>query len=79
MNAMYLVRPAREEMDTWQRLSSQSNDVTGRWGWDQMYTAMKKAENFTDPLPQVVDVGRIQWDKSTHGNGGPMSISYPAV
>ncbi|KAJ3574761.1 hypothetical protein NP233_g1549 [Leucocoprinus birnbaumii] len=80
MNAMYLVRPGQVEMDAWQRLiTSDDSDAATRWGWNEMYAAMKRSENFTAPLDDVARVGNIQWDASTHGTGGPMSISYPGI
>ncbi|KXN90305.1 Versicolorin B synthase [Leucoagaricus sp. SymC.cos] len=80
MNAMYLVRPAEEELNAWQQLiTSDDADAATNWGWAQMYAAMKKSENFTEPRADVAQVGNIQWDASTHGSGGPMSVSYPGI
>jgi len=74
MNAMYLVRPSSIEMNAWQEIIGSPN-----WGWDQMYQYMKKAENFTAPSPDILEVVNIKYDASTHGSGGPMQISYPGV
>jgi choline dehydrogenase len=85
MNAMYLVRPSQIEVDAWQQLleSSQDPDVlTGasRWNWNTLFAAMKKSENFTAPAEDAWEVGgRFPYDASTHGSGGPMSLSYPRV
>jgi len=80
MNAMYLVRPSHGEMNAWQQLiASDDNDAATRWGWIEMYDAMRKSENFTPPINSVGQVGNIRWDASTHGNSGPMSVSYPGM
>jgi len=86
MNAMYLVRPSQTEMDAWQSVissdadaSSSSKSSPSNWGWDKMYTYMKRAENFTKPDDEVLKVVDIKYDASTHGSGGPMQLSYPAV
>ncbi len=80
MNAMYLVRPSVQELNAWQQaISSDDKDAATKWGWDEMYASMRKVENFTEPLPQVASVGNIQWNASTYGSGGPVSISYPGV
>ncbi|KDR81161.1 hypothetical protein GALMADRAFT_1122939 [Galerina marginata CBS 339.88] len=81
MNAMYLVRPSSIEMDAWQSLLSPTNDGAsgGNWGWESMYGFMKKAENFTPPTSVVQELVNISYDASTHGSGGSMQLSYPAV
>ena len=81
MNAMYLVRPAKEEVNAWETLIAEEGDAAAakRWGWDSLYTYMRKAENFTPPLPALSSTINITYDASTHGSGGPMQISYPAV
>lgn len=80
MNAMYVVRPAEEELNAWQQvITPEDQNAAAKWGWNEMYRAMTKAENFTEPLPQVAAVGNIQWNASTHGSGGPLSISYPGM
>lgn len=80
MNAMYLVRPSQVEMNAWQQLiASSDGDTATRWGWTEMYDAMKKSENFTPPIDSVGRVGNIRWNASTHGSGGPMSVSYPGM
>lgn len=82
INAMYLVRPSSLEMDAWATLSlSNTNDTSAanRWNWANMYAAMKKSENFTPPSSSVQSVVNISYDASTHGSGGPMQVSYPAM
>ena len=80
MNAMYLVRPSQVEMNAWQQLvASGDSDAAVRWGWTEMYDAMKKSENFIPPINSVGRVGNIRWNASTHGSGGPMAVSYPGM
>ena len=79
---MYLVRPSSLEMNAWGTLSlSNTNDpsAANRWNWANMYAAMKKSENFTRPSPSIQSIVNISYDASTHGSGGPMQVSYPAV
>ncbi|KAF9035618.1 GMC oxidoreductase-domain-containing protein [Panaeolus papilionaceus] len=81
MNAMYVVRPSVEELDAWKDIIAPEGDTTAAamWGWDNMFTNMKKAENFTAPNANILGVMDIQYDASTHGSGGPMQVSYPDV
>ena len=47
MNAMYLIRPSKPEVDMWAQLLSGdggNSSTASRWGWDNLYTYMKKAE-----------------------------------
>ncbi|PPQ80723.1 hypothetical protein CVT25_001843 [Psilocybe cyanescens] len=76
MNAMYLVRPAKVEVDAWQDIIG---DDKKRWGWDNMFNFMKKAENFHPPTEEVLSYTNISYDASTHGSDGPMQLAYPAV
>ncbi|KAF9523934.1 alcohol oxidase [Crepidotus variabilis] len=82
MNAMYLVRPSKTEMDTWQELlagDGGDSSTASRWGWDNLYKYMKKAETFTPPADSLKSVVNITVDASLHGSNGPMQISYPAI
>ena len=84
MNAMYLVRPSSTELDAWDALARnfEGSDVTaggGDWSWNSMYAYMKKSENFTEPSPELATYINISYDASTHGAGGPMQVSYPAM
>lgn len=82
MNAMYLVRPAKEEMNAWEDLINPDGKNAkgyGTWNWETMFSYMKRAENFTAPRPDISSVIDIKYDASTHGSGGPMEVSYPAV
>ncbi|KAF8962403.1 hypothetical protein BDZ97DRAFT_1824884 [Flammula alnicola] len=83
MNAMYLVRPSIAEMDAWDAIIQPQvqadNTSAGNWGWDSMYGYMKKSENFTAPIPDLLAYVNISYNASTHGAGGPMQVSYPAM
>lgn len=80
MNAMYLVRPGQTDLNAWQQFISTDDETAAtKWGWDEMYAAMKKSENFTAPAADVAQVGNIKWDASHYGSGGPMSVSYPGM
>lgn len=81
MNAMYLVRPSKTEVDAWQDIIAPEGDsaAASNWNWDSMYGYMRKAENFTAPLPSLSSVVNITYNASTHGSGGPMQVSYPGM
>ncbi|KAF8159180.1 hypothetical protein B0H34DRAFT_655044 [Crassisporium funariophilum] len=81
MNAMYLVRPSTTELDAWQAAIAPQGDSDGasNWGWSKMFGFMKKAENFTAPRAELAPIINIAYDASTHGSGGPMQLSYPAI
>lgn len=80
MNAMYVVRPASNELDAWESIiASEDSDAAQKWGWDEMFSAMKRSENFTAPRDDVVSIGHIQWDANAYGSGGPLSVSYPGM
>ncbi|KAF7770780.1 CAZyme family AA3 [Agaricus bisporus var. burnettii] len=80
MNAMYVVRPASNELDAWESIiAPEDSDAALKWGWDEMFSAMKRSENFTAPRDDVVSIGHIQWDANAYGSGGPLSVSYPGI
>lgn len=81
MNAMYLVRPSKTELDAWRDIIAPQGDFTAasNWNWDSMYGYMKKAENFTAPGAAASSIVNISYDASTHGSGGPMQVSYPGL
>lgn len=80
MNAMYLVRPASYEVDAWKNIiASEDSNGALKWGWDEIFSAMKRSENFTNPRDDVASIGHIQWDATAYGSGGPLSVSYPAA
>jgi choline dehydrogenase len=79
---MYVVRPAKTEVDVWAELmAGDGGDATAasRWNWDNLYKYMMKAEFFTPPTKSVLGVVDIKYNQSTYGNSGPLQISYPAV
>ncbi|KAK1232535.1 hypothetical protein PQX77_004328 [Marasmius sp. AFHP31] len=73
MNAMYMVRPSKIEVDAWADLSGDAS----RWNWDSLYAAMKKSESFTPPNNDLRAIAKPQWDESSHGTDGPIHTSYP--
>ncbi|KAF9522776.1 hypothetical protein CPB83DRAFT_800200 [Crepidotus variabilis] len=82
MNAMYLVRPSKVEVDAWASLlAGDGGDPTtaSRWGWDNLYNYMKKAEQFTPPTSNLAKVVNVTYDASFYGASGPMKVTYPAV
>lgn len=69
-------------MDAWKDLlASNGGDATkaARWGWDSLYTYMKKSESFTPPPSAISSVVNITVDASLFGNSGPMRVSYPGA
>ncbi|KAJ2911986.1 hypothetical protein MD484_g8424, partial [Candolleomyces efflorescens] len=87
MNAMYLVRPSRTELDSWSNLLTSAQDTTSfpssstsLWTWDSLFAGMRKSENFTAPSPEPWAIGgNFAFSAANHGTGGPMSLSYPEV
>ncbi|KAG8872432.1 hypothetical protein FRB97_007638 [Tulasnella sp. 331] len=76
VNGMYLVRPSQIEMDNWMYLQGGAAGASA-WGWDSMFTAMKKSEDFTPPTAAIQTQGGIQYDPASHGTTGPLHQSYP--
>ena len=83
MNAMYLVRPGSAELDTWSSMLSsdpETSDGADKWNWANMFTAMKKSENFHPPTAEALAVGnQFPFSAANHGSGGPMQLAYPAL
>ena len=76
INGLYYVRDNKAEQDAWAKLIGNADDI---WGWDNMYRAMKKSEDFTAPQKDIANQAHIQYKKSAHGSGGPINVSYPGV
>ncbi len=68
------VRPSQIEFDAWSALSENG---TSFWNWNAMFAAMKKSENFTAPSAAITNQGAIAYQATSHGEGGPLSSSYP--
>lgn len=83
MNAMYLVRPSTIELDAWSSLLASESDTSSgaaQWNWENMFAAMKKSENFTEPeIPAWEVGGRFPFSAENHGSGGPMQLGYPSM
>lgn len=73
VNGLYYVRHSRVEQDAWGDLINDKD----HWGWDNMYRAMKKAENFTDATDDVKKLVHIESNSDSHGNKGPIQVSWP--
>ncbi|TFK24520.1 mala s 12 allergen [Coprinopsis marcescibilis] len=83
MNAMYLVRPARQELDAWSNMLAadpETRDGSELWNWANLFEAMKKSENFTAPSGEAYEVaGEYPFSAANHGESGPMQLGYPSV
>ncbi|PFH50970.1 GMC oxidoreductase [Amanita thiersii Skay4041] len=78
INAMYSIRPSIVEVDAWGALISKDDpDGAKIWDWEHLYRAMKKAENFSQPLPDVQQRAKITYNATSFGNKGPLHVSYP--
>ncbi|KAH9479094.1 GMC oxidoreductase family protein Mala s 12 [Psilocybe cubensis] len=79
VNGMYLVRPAKSEVDAWSTLIA-PNDKTAAetWNWDNFFPALKEFEIFTPPLPDVQSVAGMKYDPASHGTSGKVHATYPA-
>lgn len=75
---MYLVRPTKLEVNTWQSMiSSDDSAAASNWSWDSFFAALKKSETFTPPTSAIKSTADIQYDASSHGTNGPLHYSYP--
>ncbi|POS77449.1 GMC oxidoreductase [Diaporthe helianthi] len=81
VNSMYMVRASAREFDSWGSLIG----APELWGWDSMFAAMKKSEDFEEPVQAVRDVvPSLSWNPASHGTGGNIKTgwsgtSYPFV
>ncbi|KAL0578857.1 hypothetical protein V5O48_003137 [Marasmius crinis-equi] len=75
MNAMYMVRPSKLEVDAWSSLADGGD--TSKWNWDSLFAAMKKSESFSPPSDDVKNIAKVQWNAGSHGTDGPIHTSYP--
>jgi choline dehydrogenase len=75
VNSMYMVRASAREFDSWGALIG----APELWGWDSMLAAMKKSEDFQEPVQAVRDVvPSLQWNPASHGHGGNIKTGWPA-
>ncbi|PWY99221.1 alcohol oxidase [Testicularia cyperi] len=77
INGLYYVRHSQIEQDAWSSLIGQNASST--WGWDSMLAAMKKSEDYTPPNQRVSSSLTTSSNTASHGNDGPLHVSYPAV
>lgn len=76
VNSMYMVRASQLEFDSWGSLIS----APDQWGWDSMYAAMKKSEDFQTPNSNAQSmVPSLKYNAASHGTGGNIKTGWPAV
>ncbi|KAI3396303.1 hypothetical protein diail_12325 [Diaporthe ilicicola] len=76
VNSMYMVRASSREFDSWGSLIG----APETWGWDSMFAAMKKSEDFQAPVQAVQDmVPSLKWNAASHGTGGNIKTGWPGV
>lgn len=74
VNSMYMVRASAREFNSWGSLIG-APEV---WGWDSMFAAMKKSEDFQEPVQAVRDVvPSLKWNPASHGTGGNIKTGWP--
>lgn len=74
VNSMYMVRASAREFNSWGSLIG----APELWGWDSMFAAMKKSENFQEPVQAVQDVvPSLKWNPASHGTGGNIMTGWP--
>lgn len=73
INGMYMVRPAKLEVDAWAALI----DGGEQWNWDNLFAAMKGSEKFTVPSADVQQAGNLEFNTVSRGSTGPVQVSYP--
>lgn len=76
VNSMYMVRASAREFNSWGSLIG----APELWGWDSMFAAMKKSEDFQEPVQAVRDVvPSLKWNPASHGTGGNIKTGWPGV
>ncbi|KAG8963519.1 hypothetical protein FRC00_006078 [Tulasnella sp. 408] len=75
MNGMYMVRPSALELDAMATVLG-GMDGADAWGWNSMYSAMKKSETFTPPSAEIQSEGNILFNAASHGTSGPIHTTY---
>ncbi|GAA5906271.1 GMC family oxidoreductase [Sporobolomyces salmoneus] len=73
VNGLYMVRQSAIEQNSWADLI----DDRENWGWDSVYPALKKSENWTAPTESYIEQAQMVLDESLHGQDGPIHYSYP--
>ncbi|KIW76885.1 hypothetical protein Z517_09329 [Fonsecaea pedrosoi CBS 271.37] len=55
-------------------------DGADDWSWDSMFAATKKSETFRPPVDASIEQeAAITFDLASHGNQGPIHMSYPGL
>jgi len=76
INGMTYTRGQKEQYDALaQLLGGDSNG--GRWTWDGMFAAMKKAESFSPPNDEQRAKG-ANYNPDYHGYSGPVQVTFPS-
>jgi choline dehydrogenase-like flavoprotein len=76
VNGLYMVRASAAEHNSWGALAGDSD----RWGWDNVYRAMKKSEHFVPPSASVQEVlPDLSYNAASHGQDGSIYTSWPGV
>lgn len=73
INGMYIIRASQPEHDSWAGL----NDADAVWGWDNIFTGMKKAETFTGPDSSIPF--EVPYNEASRGTNGPLHVSFPGT
>ncbi|KAM6493412.1 hypothetical protein JOM56_011546 [Amanita muscaria] len=71
VNGLIWARPPKAEYDAWEQLGNHG------WNWNSMYDAMKKSEKLNQPSPSDTALYGYSAVPSSHGNSGPIDVSFP--
>lgn len=75
INGMAYTRGEKVQYDTLATFLG-GDDHGGKWNWNGMFAAMKKAEGFTAPNDYQKQHGASSKPEN-HGTDGPLKVSYP--
>ncbi|KAJ7248394.1 hypothetical protein C8J57DRAFT_1189614 [Mycena rebaudengoi] len=74
-NGGFWCRGSSEEYDAWNTLQAETSGAED-WGWNNMQTSIKKAENFTPMSDEHASTFSVTHDSNAHGTNGPIHASY---
>ncbi|KAJ7245711.1 hypothetical protein C8J57DRAFT_758359 [Mycena rebaudengoi] len=75
INGGFWCRGSAEEYDAWNTLQAGTSGAED-WGWNNMQTSIKKAENFTPMSDEHASTFSVTHDSNAHGTNGPIHASY---
>jgi len=75
INGMVWTRGLAAQYDAWSELLEPAEASVG-WNWDNLFTYMKKAEDFSAPNSQQKAKGATSVS-SFHGTSGPVQVTFP--